>query len=331
MTLWKRCQQQPQRVWIRRALFQVHLWIGLALGVYIVVLSATGSPLVYRRELVALFRTPVPDAEPSRQRLSIDELRAAAQAGYPDHTITDVREAITRRTAVVHIDLERNSEKKERLFNPYSGADLGDAFTRGERAVLWTVRLHDELLYGSSGRFWNGVASALVTMLCLTGAVVWWPGTTRWRRSLVVRSRAGWRRLTWDLHSALGAWLFLFILMWGVSGFYMGVPEPFTMFVDFVSDPDPEFLADRPGDLALVWLEPPSLRALAERAAESAVGGDRHGSGDHVRDRRDDVVEPCRAEAQCAQCLRLDAHRTDRLTVDAAGRPTKNSDILQNH
>jgi uncharacterized iron-regulated membrane protein len=254
MSIWKRWLHQPQRVWVRRALFQVHLWTGLALGLYIVVLSATGSALVYRRELVARFLTPLPETEASRPRLSTDELRAAALAIYPDHTITDLKENIGRRTAVVHIWLERNGEKKERLFNPYTGRDLGDAFTRGERAVLWTVRLHDELLYGREGRFWNGVASAFVTVLCLTGAVVWWPGTKRWRRSLYFKLRGGWRRLTWDLHSAMGAWLFLFILMWGVSGFYMGVPEPFTTLVDYISDPDPSLIGDRPGDVALAWL-----------------------------------------------------------------------------
>ena len=252
--LWKQLLHQPQRVWVRRAIFQVHLWTGLALGLYVVVLSVTGSALVYRRELVARFRTPIPQLDQSAQRLTIDEVRAAAERLYPDYAIADVREAITRRTAVVHVTVERNAETKERLFNPYTGEDLGDAFTRGERAVLWTVRLHDDLLYGSSGRYWNGVASAFVTLLCLTCAVVWWPGLTRWRRSLIVKSRTGWRRLTWDMHSAMGAWLFLFILMWGVSGFYMGVPGPFTALVDFVSDPDPELLGDRPGDLALAWL-----------------------------------------------------------------------------
>jgi uncharacterized iron-regulated membrane protein len=254
MSVWKQWLQQPQRVWLRRSLFQVHLWTGLGLGLYIVMLSVTGSALVYRRELVALFRTPIPQADPSRQRLSIDELRAAAQAGYPDHKITDVSEEITRRNAVIHVKVERNGETNERLFDPYTGQDLGDSFTRGERAVLWIVRLHDELLYDRSGRYWNGVGSALVTILCLTGAVVWWPGMNRWRRSLYIKSRSGWRRLSWDLHSAMGAWLFLFILMWGVSGFYLGVPEPFMMFVDFISDPDPELLGDRPGDLALAWL-----------------------------------------------------------------------------
>jgi uncharacterized iron-regulated membrane protein len=252
MGLWRQWMRQPQRVWLRRALFQIHLWSGLALGLYIVVLSVTGSVLVYRRELVAWLRTPLPATDQAARRLSSDELRAAAQRAYPDYEITDVTDEITRRTAVVHVALKRNDEARERLFNPYTGQDLGDAFSWGERAILWTVRLHDELLLGREGRFWNGVLSALVTVLCLTGAVVWWPGANRWRRSLIVKSRSGWRRFTWDLHSAMGAWLFLFLLMWGVSGFYMGIPEPFSALVDYFSDP--EALADRPGDLALAWL-----------------------------------------------------------------------------
>jgi uncharacterized iron-regulated membrane protein len=239
MTRWQVWLQQPQRLWLRRSCFQIHLWTGLALGLYIVVLSLTGSALVYRRELVVLFRTPIPANESLRRRLSIGELRATAQARYPGHAITDLKEAVTRRTAVVYVTVERNGATTERLFNPYTGEDLGAAFTRGERAVLWTVRLHDELLFGRPGRYWNGVASAFVTLLCLTGAIVWWPGVHRWRRSLSVRSRAGWRRLTWDLHSAIGAWLFLFIFMWGVSGFYLGAPEPFTTLVDYISSPDP--------------------------------------------------------------------------------------------
>ncbi|HTQ99780.1 MAG TPA: PepSY-associated TM helix domain-containing protein [Candidatus Acidoferrum sp.] len=41
----------PQRVWLRRALFQVHLWTGIAVGLYIFFISVTGSVLVYRNEL----------------------------------------------------------------------------------------------------------------------------------------------------------------------------------------------------------------------------------------------------------------------------------------
>ena len=55
MNLWQRWMRQPQRVWLRRALFQIHLWTGIGLGLYVVMLSATGSALVYRTELDSVF------------------------------------------------------------------------------------------------------------------------------------------------------------------------------------------------------------------------------------------------------------------------------------
>ena len=43
------------------------------------------------------------------------------------------------------------------------------------------------------------------------------------------------------------------MLMWGISGFYLGVPEPFSNLVDAMSDPD-AILGDRRGDVVLMWL-----------------------------------------------------------------------------
>ena len=40
----------------------------------------------------------------------------------------------------------RGGETRERLFNPYTGADLGDSTTRGQWFLLWVTRLHDDLL-----------------------------------------------------------------------------------------------------------------------------------------------------------------------------------------
>ncbi|MEJ0006700.1 MAG: PepSY-associated TM helix domain-containing protein [Steroidobacteraceae bacterium] len=43
--------RHPQSVWLRRMLFQVHLWVGIGLGLYIFVVSLSGSLIVFRREL----------------------------------------------------------------------------------------------------------------------------------------------------------------------------------------------------------------------------------------------------------------------------------------
>ena len=51
---WQRWLRQPQKVWLRRALFQIHLWSGIGVGLYVLLISVTGSVLVYRNEM--LFR-----------------------------------------------------------------------------------------------------------------------------------------------------------------------------------------------------------------------------------------------------------------------------------
>jgi len=251
--VWRQWLRQPQRVWLRRACFQIHLWTGLALGLYIVVLSLSGSVLVFRNELDRMFATPRPLFDASAARLTEAELRAAASRHYPGWDITRVGDRISRRNPTIEIWVERGGEKKERLFNPYTGEDLGDSVTQGELFVLWLARLHDELLFDRPGRYWNGVGSAVTTVLVITGLVVWWPGVNRWRRSLLVKTSSGWRRFNWDLHSAIGFWLFLFMLMWGVSGIYLGIPQPFSDFVDAVSDPKAEY-GERWGDIVLLWL-----------------------------------------------------------------------------
>jgi uncharacterized iron-regulated membrane protein len=250
---WQGWLRQPQRLWLRRASFQVHLWIGLAIGLYIVMLSITGSALVYRNEMDRYFATPRPQYEQGRKILTQDELRAAAQKAYPGWEITRLGDRISRRNPTLEVWAEKDGVKRERLFNPYTGEELGDSVTQGEYFVLWLARLHDELLFDRAGRYWNGMLSAVATLLVVTGIVVWWPGVSRWKRSLVMKRGVGWKRFNWDLHSALGFWLFLFMLMWGISGFYLGVPEPFSNFVDSISDPD-AFLGDRPGDIVLSWL-----------------------------------------------------------------------------
>jgi uncharacterized iron-regulated membrane protein len=252
MTLWQRWMKQPQKVWLRRAMFQVHLWTGIAIGLYVVVLSLTGSVLVYRNELNVSLATPRPQFERDRMTLSPEDMRIKVAAAYPGWTIDSISDRISRRNPTIEARLQRGDEKQDVLFNPYTGEVLGPSVTRGEEFLLWLVRLHDELLFEREGRWWNGFLSGVFTLLVVTGFVVWWPGIGRWKRSLGVKMTSGWKRFNWDLHSALGFWLFLFMLMWGVSGWYLGIPDPASKFVDWISDPNS--LEERPGDAFLAWL-----------------------------------------------------------------------------
>jgi uncharacterized iron-regulated membrane protein len=95
-------------------------------------------------------------------------------------------------------------------------------------SVGWIVKLHTNLLLGSTGRFVNGIGGICLALLCLTGAIIWWPGINNWRRSLTVSWGAQFPRINWDLHSALGFWCFFFVVLWGISGIHFSFPGGLT-------------------------------------------------------------------------------------------------------
>src|SRR4051812_14522286 len=96
MGFWK----QPKPTFLRRALFQVHLWTGVAVGLYMVFISITGSAVVFRRDLnqSLLGNIPAGEVAADAKRLSEADLRQAVLRQYPGYTIT--RYAASRRRLI---------------------------------------------------------------------------------------------------------------------------------------------------------------------------------------------------------------------------------------
>lgn len=253
MNFWQQWVRQPQSVFLRRALFQVHLWTGIAIGLYVVVISLSGSVLVYRSELYRAFSPEPVMVTGSGTAMSAESLGNAARRAYPDYEIADVRAGQAANQAV-EITLRRGEDNIRRLFHPFTGEDLGDPLPLGFRVTAWLLDLHDNLLNGETGRRVNGVGAILLLVLCVTGAVIWWPGIRSWRRSLTIDRKASWKRLNWTLHSALGFWFFLFILIWGVTGIYLSFPNVFVTFFDYLEPLDENNPVERVGDRIQYWL-----------------------------------------------------------------------------
>src|SRR6202035_5253645 len=91
----------------------------------------------------------------SGRRMSVDELTEQAQRAYPTYEVDNVREAETP-DGPDYVVLERADKRIERLFDPYTGADLGNAHSAVERTLIWLADLHDNLLGGRTGRDVDG-------------------------------------------------------------------------------------------------------------------------------------------------------------------------------
>lgn len=248
---------------LRRMIYQVHLWIGIALGLYVLVMSVTGSAIVARRELLPLM---VPQSVAvTGERLELGQLEQAVRKVHPDSRVLDISEDLrpARRAGSGYargtidpslarpdrITLERDGVIRTRLFNPFTGEDLGDEQPWTLRLLLWTTELHADLLGGTTGRTINGYLGLAFTLLLLSGLVTW---TMRGRRHFFVRRHIDWRRQTLQLHSSFGFWPFLLLLLWAVSGLYLTFPTAFNAVLE-VFFPAVDGFSER-ADQVTAWL-----------------------------------------------------------------------------
>lgn len=240
-------------------LFQIHLWTGIAVGLYVVAISVSGSAIVFRNEIYKN-ASPGPKLVPiSGARLSKDELKQAVHREHPGYSISYIWES-KRPNEATEVWIEKDGVKKPhtvgRLVDPFTGHDLGPSRPWVIGAVAWMSDLHTNLLAGDTGRKVNGVLAIFVTALAVTGLLLWWPGTGRVKRSMKIDFRSNWKRLNWDLHSVVGFWMFAFVFVWGVTGIFLVFPKPFQVVVNY-------FSPLRVYSLELSRTEPVAPRAVA--------------------------------------------------------------------
>ena len=227
----------PQRVWWRAALFQVHLWVGLILGIYVCVIAISGSVIVFQDELTRLAKPelfrPLPENDSALYE-SLPEIMGEVKNRYPDYEVTEIFFPIDSEPTLQFVGVlptpGRQNESLNVYVDPATGRVLG---TTNHHFWLSRVReLHVQLLAGRTGLVLNGCGGFLLAVLAGSGGVLWWRGIRRWRRAFRVDLRRKWSRINFDLHSAIGVWLLFFVAMWAVSGIYFVWPDGFISILN---------------------------------------------------------------------------------------------------
>jgi uncharacterized iron-regulated membrane protein len=251
--VWRQWLHQPNTTVFRRALFQVHAWSGIGLAAYVFVLCVSGSALVYRGEMFRMASQPPRVFEGSGEQLADGELRRLAEAVHPGFRVSALTRARNPKHAVF-VRLRNDTGEVQRLFDPFTGIDVGPAVSPAIRFISWLSSLHDNLLSGPTGKAVNGFGGFLLMLLAVTGAIVWWPGVRKWRYNLAVHRHVGWRRFTWELHGAVGFWSIGFILLFGATGAFLGLQTEMSALADLIEPPTDENIETRVVDGVMYWL-----------------------------------------------------------------------------
>lgn len=238
-----------KKTYFRRALFQIHLWTGLLSGLLMAMFGATGSLIVFHREqddvLNAKLAFVNPPSAPN-QTAPLQAIVDAAKRAQPDLKIQSVNLPLAPERSVM-IQMRAAAGEQQRgegapslsiYVNPYTAEVIGER-DRNQTALWWIRILHSNLHSGRTGRVIVGICGLLLALLCLSGIVIWFPGRQNLKRGLTINRRANWKKLNWDLHSAIGFYSLIFIFIIAITGSYYAWPQETLKGIYWVTNSAP--------------------------------------------------------------------------------------------
>jgi uncharacterized iron-regulated membrane protein len=228
----------------RKFWLQVHVYLGLFAGVILSVVGLTGCILVFFEELQEILNAEqiVISAPPESQRnlLPLDEIITSAEMAKPKgskfYSIYYPRApefAYKLQYRVRAPEQDNNGSGYYIFVNPYTAKVTGVQFwyfADGKRYwgipfVSFIMQLHYCLLLGDMGEIAVGILAALSIISVLSGLILWWPLTGKFKQALTFKRHASAVRFNFDLHKTVGFYLTIVLLPVLFSGVYFNLPD----------------------------------------------------------------------------------------------------------
>jgi uncharacterized iron-regulated membrane protein len=193
----------------------LHAWGGITLALLLMLVSCTGSLLVWKETYL---RLTVPAAQvefnPTPEALAV--IGAAIDHHFNPADVLNVS------FATAELPLTQVVLTDERYAYLDTQGDIVDEWQGNGRAEEWLFDLHHRLLLGNLGLTIVGTAACALVILVLAGTVAFWPLRRGWRHGLVPRSAA--RPALLSTHRNLGIVLALPLLLTLVTGITLAFP-----------------------------------------------------------------------------------------------------------
>lgn len=205
----------------RRILVQVHLWLGLVLGLFWTLQGLTGTALVFHREVD---RWSLPDAV-AGPMAPIDGLVAAAErtAGT---SIERIGIADARGDLLSAAYTDAAGTHRALLLDAATGGVVAaredePATPLAGSASRWLYTLHEALLLGDRGETLVGVSGLLLVTATITGLWLGWPRRKAWRAAFAARRWRTAAQLLFGWHRLVGLLVGFALLVTVPAGLWM--------------------------------------------------------------------------------------------------------------
>lgn len=203
----------------------MHRYLGLASALIVIMISITGSLLVFHSEInTAALHQQIGAIVPQGQPLPVESIVRKVQTAYANQPDVAIRRInpLTAPDKPLHVTLKTlKDEWAQAYVNPYTGAVLGDSLSSQstvQQVFKVVYELHYALLAGDLGTKLVGVVGLLMCILTITGVALW-PGWRKLINGFKIKWNAHPKRVNFDVHKVVGIVAAVFLFLTFFTGF----------------------------------------------------------------------------------------------------------------
>ncbi|WP_153916324.1 PepSY-associated TM helix domain-containing protein [Shewanella sp. TC10] len=208
---------------MRKTLFKWHSYGALIAMLPLLIISITGSILVFKVEIDSLLRPAhmVVDAQPTSQRVSLDSLMQTTLAANPGYELGGWELFDDKQRSDAGYLIKHGTEEWQKIYiNQYSGELLSQAQPMGHYITDWLLELHYTFLLEVKGA-WVGFAAALIMLfLGVSGIILY---RRFWAKIFTMRFKAVKRVLFSDIHKFIGILSSPVLIIMAFTGGYWNI------------------------------------------------------------------------------------------------------------
>ena len=221
---------------MRKTLFKWHSYLALIAMIPVLVISITGSILVFKVEIDSLLRPhhmvvnpTITDTKQTTQRLALDDLMSRIQATYPDYILAGWELFGTDDNAVIEehgrsdtaYAIKKNTETWFKIYiNQYTGEILSEPKHMEHYITDWLLELHYAFLLHFSGTVIGAIFGLILLFLGISGIILY---RKFWRKLFTLRWGSAKRILFSDVHKMVGIFSSPVLIIIAFTGVYWNI------------------------------------------------------------------------------------------------------------
>ena len=211
----------------KKAIRQIHLWLGLSSGIIVFIIAITGCLYAFQEEIQNITEEYRFVAKEDAPFLLPSKLEAIARKAMPNKTLHAVKYNGTEKSAEAIFYHYEPTYYHIVYLNPYSGKVL-EKVNMEEGFFPFILDGHFYLwLPNEIGQTVVACATLIFLFMLISGFILWYPKNKKaaeqrfrfkWKKGLK------WKRKNYDLHNITGFYVMSIALIFAITGLVWGFP-----------------------------------------------------------------------------------------------------------